>query len=58
MTGKDRPRAGVRFTFWRTLTNAHPAIQLVDAVYGGFADEVNATIRAEAFGEEIASGKT
>ena len=29
-----------------------------DAVYGGFADEVNATIRAEAFGEEIASGKT
>jgi hypothetical protein len=29
-----------------------------DAVYGGFADEANATIRAEAFDEEIASGKT
>jgi hypothetical protein len=24
-----------------------------DSVYGGFADEVNAAIRAEAFGEDI-----
>ena len=30
-----------------------PGREWYDAVYGGFADEVNAAIRAEAFGEEI-----